>query len=229
VEILYESKLFPTFTLNIKGFVFQLTLMVSKVVFLVGRFSFEVVLFSGILGLLFSQRRLIVRFHIKNVSFKIRYLLSKVSLSLQLYHDFFKRSNIISRNHGTFTFFLQLFILVVEAHQGAIISSGEDKLIIMSDGHSLDCLGVSLDFADFVEGVLDEVDSSRLVLLSNTSEHSSSALGSNELGVHDALVVAYIFLTSITEVAGVVRLGPSVACLFDLTDALVTSSSVNER
>jgi hypothetical protein len=47
---------------------------------------------------------------------------------------------------------------------------------------------MSLDFAYFVEGILDEVDSSRLVILSNTSEQGSAALRSNQLRVVDVFV-----------------------------------------
>ena len=73
----------------------------------------------------------------------------------------------------------------------------------MGDGHSLDSLGVSLNLSNFVERMLNEVDSSRLVLFSNTRKHSSAALRSNQLRVHDALIVTDILLASVTEVAHV--------------------------
>lgn len=88
---------------------------------------------------------------------------------------------------------------------------------------------MSLDFADLLEGVLDEVDSSRLVILSNSSEHSSAALRSDQLGVHDALVVANELFSVSAEVASVLSLGPSYTGLLDLTDALISTSNVHKR
>ena len=97
----------------------------------------------------------------------------------------------------------------------------------MSDSHLLHGLRMSLDFADFLEGVLNEVDGSRFVFLSDSSEHSSAALRSDQLRVLDALVVANELFSVGAEVAGVFSLRPSYTGLLDLTDALITASSVH--
>ena len=71
----------------------------------------------------------------------------------------------------------------------------------MGDRHSLNSLRMGLNLTDLIEGVLDKVDSSRLSILSNTSEHSSASLRSNELSVLNILLVTNKLLASVTKVA----------------------------
>ena len=66
----------------------------------------------------------------------------------------------------------------------------------------------------------------RLVFLSNTSKHNSTALGSNKLRVHNTFIVTDKFFSVSTEFAIFVA---THSALLNFTDTLVTTSSIHKR
>jgi hypothetical protein len=74
------------------------------------------VFFGVVSCLLGSERCFVVGLNVVDVFLKVRDLLGKVGLGLQLDHDLIKGADVIDGNHSLFSFFLELFVEVVEAH-----------------------------------------------------------------------------------------------------------------